>query len=291
MSVLQSTLVDTLSSLHTDRLRSIRERLDPAWIQQAIERGDAIAVRRRKLPLDIVIWLIIGISLFGGKSFQDVLRLLGLTVPTRRGNPQAMPTSGAIVQARQRLGAAPMAELFRISAEHWCGLPEFDHLRFHDLRVLAADGFTLRTPDTATNLAAFGKPSSRRGDAAFPQVRGVCVVDVATHLVLDAAVSAYRDGEVPLFNELVPHIPGRTVTILDRGFNAYGLLSRMSDPEKDRHWLVRAKRSMVYRELRRLGPGDSIVEVTTSPQSRKEDPSLPRELVARRIEYMIDGKT
>jgi hypothetical protein len=291
MTVLASSLLSTAAALHVDRLRSIRERLDPAWITHAIERGEAISVRRRKMPLDVVVWLVVGISLFGEKNFVEVLRLLGLTPPTRRGNAQVLPTTSAIAQARQRLGAAPMAELFRTSAQHWYALPDFDHLRFHGLRVLAADGVTMRIADTPTNVQEFGKPSSRREDAAYPQVRAVCVADAATHLVIDAAVGAYYDGETTLFGELVERLPSRSVTILDRNFNAYGLLHRIQASGADRHWLVRAKRTMAYREVRALGPGDTLVELQTSPRSRKGDPNLPLTLLARRIEYQLAGRS
>ena len=35
---------------------------------------------------------------------------------------------------------------------------------------MAIDGSTLDVPDTAENLAHFGKQSSSRGEAAFPQL-------------------------------------------------------------------------------------------------------------------------
>lgn len=290
MATLASALRSTTVALHADRLRSIRERIDPDWVSRAIERGEALSVRRRKMPPDVVVWLILGVCLFGGKSFADVVRSLGLVAPTRRGTVQALPTSGAVAQARRRLGSAAMCELFRISAEHWAALPEFEHLRFHGLHVLAADGVTLRVADTPSNCTEFGKPSSRREEAAYPQVRGVCVADATTHMVLDAAFGAYTDAEVPLFTELIERLPERSVTILDRNFNAYGILHRVHDATKERHWLVRAKRTMAYREISRLGDGDTLVELQFSPKARAADPTLPPTCEVRRIEYSVKGK-
>ena len=43
--------------------------------------------------------------------------------------------------------------------------------------------------------------------------------------------------------------------------------------------------------LRAHGPRDTLVDLEMSPQARKQDPTLPRHLRARRIVYVIGAKT
>jgi hypothetical protein len=62
--------------------------------------------RRRRLPADSVIWLVIAMALFAADSIPKVWRRLRPT----RDEPE--PTDSAFAQARQRLGVAPLRQLF-----------------------------------------------------------------------------------------------------------------------------------------------------------------------------------
>ena len=62
--------------------------------------------RRRCLPADSVIWLVIAMALFAADSIPKVWRRLHPT----RDEPE--PTDSAFSQARRRLGVAPLRHLF-----------------------------------------------------------------------------------------------------------------------------------------------------------------------------------
>lgn len=247
-------------------------------------------MRRRKLPADVVVGLVIAVCLLAHRSFGVVVRTMGITAPTRRGHAQAPPSTGAIADARKRVGSDAMCELFRISAQHWVKAEDVSHLNFGGLQAVAVDGFTARIADTPTNNQEFGKPSSRRDDAAYPQVRAVCVFDVATHVIMDGVFGPYSDAEVPLLEEAIPRLPDASVSIFDSGFNSYGSLYRIQSHGVDRHWLVRAKSTLAATSVRALGPGDTRVRLAVSPRARKLDPTLPKSFEARRIDYVIAGK-
>jgi len=53
--------------------------------------------------------------------------------------------------------------------------------------------------------------------------------------------------------------------------------------------LTRARKDLKLETLKRLGPGDEVVEMKVSADARKKEPSLPRTWVARRIRYQIPG--
>jgi hypothetical protein len=288
---LADTIALTSARIDPDLFRKARDRIDPAWIAAALDAGECTGMRRRKLPADAVVWLVIAACLFAHLSFEDVVKTLGITAPTRRGHAQVPPSSGAVADARARLGSGPMCEVFRTSASHWASGADFDHLKFHGLEVLATDGFTARVSDSPATVAEFGKPPSRSEEAAYPQVRALCVVNAMTHFVLDVAFGPYRSAEIPLYEELIPRLPSHSVTLHDRNFNSYGTLFRIQNGREDRHWLVRAKQSMVAVEVQALAPGDTLVDLELSPQARKHDPTLPRHMRARRITYVIGAKS
>lgn len=283
-------LVATSLELQRSVLAHARDRIDPGWIEEAIARGGAVEVRRRKLPLDVVVWLIIGVNLIAGMGFTEVMQRLGLTARTRRDSVQAPPGSSAVVEARRRLGAATMRELFLIAGARWLDLEDFAHLRFHGLQVLAVDGFSVRTPDTASNLAEFGKPTSNKGSpAAYPLMNAVALMDAVTHVMCDVEQGPYAAGELTLFERLVQRIPERSITILDRNFDSLRHLAMFASAQGERHWLVRGKARQKVKIVRELGEGDALVEIAVDKAARRRNRALPAVFLARRIQYLAKG--
>lgn len=271
-------------------LATARERLDPEWIEEALARAGVISIRRRKLPLDVVVWLVIGANLMAGLAFDQVMRHLGLTPRTRRSFSQTPPSSGAVADARARLGDEAMREVFATTARHWGAREDMGGDGFHGLMVLAADGFALRTPDTTSNRAEFGKPSSRRGDAAFPVVQAVVLLQASTHLVLDVELGSANSSELARFERLTDRIPGKSITVLDRNFDSAWHLWRVGDEATERHWLARSKGRRNARVLAEHGVGDELIEVQVDRAARAKHPELPASLTMRRIRYTAGGR-
>src|SRR5262245_13231662 len=94
-------------------LDAFRSRIDPAWIQKALEATGTASLRRRRLPAEQVIWLVLGMALFRDRSIVEVVESLDLALPDARGPGVA---SSAVVQARTRVGGEPLKWLFETSA-------------------------------------------------------------------------------------------------------------------------------------------------------------------------------
>src|SRR5207245_1202736 len=148
--------------------------IDPAWIAAALAATGTASVRRRKLPAEHVVWLVIGMGLFHDRSIAQVVQHLDLVLPTRNGG-RGHVTNAAIVQARDQLGAAPLAALFAQTAAVW-STAAADTTRWRGLAVYGLDGTTLRVADTRENVAHVGRPGSRSGEGAgYPQLRLVAL--------------------------------------------------------------------------------------------------------------------
>ena len=92
----------------------------------------------------------------------DALATLDLALPA----PAAPVVSkGAIAQARQPLGSAPLEHLFSRTARAWC-TQDAGHHNWKGLSLWGMDGTTFRTPDSADNRARFGAQSYASGKVA-----------------------------------------------------------------------------------------------------------------------------
>jgi hypothetical protein len=266
--------------------------LDPEWIERALRATGKASVRRRKLPAEYVVWLVIGMGLLRDRSIQEVVRHLDLVLPDSDRGRRAV-SGGAVVQARDRLGPQPLAWLFEQTAEVWA-TASADEYRWRRLALFGVDGTTLRVPDSAENDAEFGRQatSPERTPAGYPQLRVVALMVLRSHLLAAVTLGPYRNGELTLAQDLWPKLPDRSLIVVDRQFATYELFHRLADPNRERYWLTRArrgKRQAKLRTVQRLGPRDSIVELRPSSLVGRLRPWLPETLRVRAIRYQRPG--
>ena len=232
--------------------------IDPQWIADALAATGTASVRRRKLPAEHVVWLVIGMGLFRHRSIAQVVHHLDLVLPARGGERRQV-SNAAIVQAREQLGAAPLAALFAQTAQAWAP-PAAAADRWRGLAVYGLDGTTLRVADTPENVAHFGRPPSRHGEGAgYPQLRLVALLALRAHLLAAAAFGPYRTSELALATQVWAALPEQAVVILDRGFCSYALFYALTTSDRDRHWIVRARSgptALTQAVVQRFGPGD-----------------------------------
>lgn len=266
-----------------------RQALDPEWIEAALAATGTATVRRRKLPAEMMVWIVIGMGLFRDRSIQEVVHHLDLVLPQTKPQPgRAVATSSAVVQARDRLGSEPLRALFEQTADHW-GAASADAHRWRGLAVYGVDGSALRIADTVENEQAFGRPRTGRGTSGYPQLRMVALMVLRSHLLAGLSVGPWSSGEISLAESLWPRIPGRSVTILDRGFLSYALLHRLRAAGSERHWLIRAKSNLKWSTITSLGPDDQLVQLTMPRALRRSHPDLPETLVVRAVRYQRRG--
>lgn len=266
------------------------EYLDREWIAEALQSTLPAKIRNRALPALMVVWLVVGMGLFRNTSIAEVVAHLGVSGVGGRGPRKRRLASSSISEARDRVGEHPLEWLFMTTGQVW-GEATSDENRLKGLALFAADGTTLRAPDSTENREAFGLPGSSRGQAGYPQVRVVALLAIRSHVLTAAALGPIRGedtGEQSLARELWAQVPDKSLTILDKGYLNYAKLFTLQSIGLERYWLVRAKGGLRWTVIRELGPGDLIVEVKTTAKSRAADPSLPRAFQCRAICYQIE---
>ena len=141
-----------------------------AKIQQAIEATQSQAERQRRLPTELVVALVIGMSLWSQESIIDVLKNLANGWSNqwiRLGQWWQVPSKSAISEARQRVEPQVMSWLFALVARP-LATRNTPGAFLNGLRLMAIDGTVFDVPDTAANARVWGYPGSRPGtQAAF----------------------------------------------------------------------------------------------------------------------------
>lgn len=280
-----AALTATARTIPLPSLAQLQRNLDPDWITTALTATGTASLRRRRLPAEQALGLVLGMALLRDRSIVEVAATLDLARPGPRGVTAA---PSAVSQARTRLGPEPLAWLFAATATHWATAEAArDHWR--GLALYGLDGTTLRVPDSAANRAHFGGPASGRGASGYPQLRLVALLVLRSHLLRAVAFGPAATDERVYAQTLWPQVPDHSLTVVDRNFLGAPHLLALTRQGQERHWLVRAKARLRLHRRQRLGRGDALVELRVSPQARHADPTLPPRWRLRAIHYQRPG--
>lgn len=280
-----SQALDRIHTFSPEHFSALSDVLSPELIEQCLQSSGTVTLRKRRLPLEMMVWSVVGMALYRHIPMGQIVNHLDILLPGNR--PFVAPS--AVVQARQRLGEAPVRKLFEQTQAlwhaatphpHWCGL-----------RLLGVDGVVWRTQDNEQNQAAFARSANQHGPSIYPQVRMVCQMELTSHLLSAAALDSAAVNEMTLAAQLIDSTPDHSLTLFDKGFYSLGLLHCWQHSGTERHWLLPLKKGAQYRVIRKLSSGNALVELTTSPQARKQWPGLPESIQARLLSKTRQGKT
>jgi hypothetical protein len=249
--------------------------------------------RSRLLPAGVVVYFVMAMAIFRD-GYEEVLRKLvgGLQFMGNWSRRWNIPTTGAVSQARERLGEAPMRELFaRIAVPLARGTTDGAWLR--SWRLMAIDGVQIDVPDTAENLAVFGK--ARDGTRRpFPQIRSVGLGECGTHALLAAQLGTIYDGERELAAGLLSAVEPGMLVLADRGFFSFELWAQYMATGAALLWRVPATVTLTPTEVLPDGSYLSVISTKRArgsgyriPLSAVDDPREATHIPVRVIEYTI----
>ena len=244
--------------------------------------------RRRKLPPELVTWLVIGMGLYRWLKIESVLARVADSVGGVFWGPAELPHCTSITQARDRLGWRVVRTLFqRLVARLRADTAAATSWRGHEVYTL--DGTCFLVPDTPENERVFTRPSvTRGGTSGFPQLRALLLVGAWTHLVVDVVLGPYAVNEMRFVEHLLERLRPGTVLLLDRAY--YGFRWPAEFLTRGVHFVVRMKQGgKAYRVKRgrRLGNGDWLCEMRRPKHCA--NPKLPDVLQARLIKCTRRG--
>ena len=277
--VLHQALHDIAAAI-PDSLEALKAHLNPDWIEEALCYAGTASIRRRRLPAEQVVWLVIGMALYRREPIERIVEKLDLALPDKRGTLLA---KSAITQARQRLKNEALEYLFTVTAAEWAARSADAH-RWRGLALYGWDGTTMRVPDSPENRDTFGSGNAGagRGEGGYPLVRVVAAMALRSHVLAAFRFADYHTGETTLAKGLWNEIPDNSLVIFDRNF----LIKRQFvhfEMSGNKHWLSRSKANTRWASAKKLGRNDELVELEIN------EPGLPKTWTLRAIHYKRRG--
>jgi hypothetical protein len=254
----------------------------PALVDRVLAECGRVEQRHRLLPARLVVYYVLALALFAGVAYEEVLRCLveGLRGASWWPNPREpwrtwhIPAKSALVQARARLGAAPLRVLFEQAARP-LATTQTQGGWYRGLRVLALDGTCLDVADTPANQAVFGRPGTGRGQGvgAFPQVRLVGLAECGTHAITKVAIGPCTTGETSLAPQVLSGLGPEMLVLADRGLAAVELWRQALLSGAQLLWRVRTGRSGHALPVDRLLADGSWLSRLDAGGHRRRDPA------------------
>ena len=269
-------------------LGALAKVLPAGLIQEALDANEKSDQRVRKLPLRVVVWLVVGMSLYRGLNIQNVLRRLvdGLGLVVSWGRAE-VPHTTSIAHARDRLGWEVVRELFRrfaaVLRERFSAAD-----RWKDLLVYVIDGTCFRTADTKANEAQFGRPGGRTA-GAFPQFRGVLLMGARSHLVFGGLFGHWRMGELTLATHLLDQVPAGSLLLVDRLYYSFAWLADLAGGGRFFVRTKTGKTALKVRKRKAAGQGGWAGVLPAPASLGKKALGLPAQIEVRVIKLRRKG--
>jgi hypothetical protein len=233
----------------------------------------------------VVVYYVIALALYMQSSYQEVLRCLLEGISWLLGPSESIKVTGksGISQARSRLGAEPLRRLYE-EAVRPLARKQTRGAWYRNWRVVSIDGTTFDVADTEENEKAFGRPSASKGQAGFPQIRMVSLVENGTHVLFGAQIAGCGTGEAALADIVIDSVQEGMLCLADRYYFSYDRWMKTAKPGVALLWRVKAGMNLPH--LKRLPDGSYLSRIYCSTYDRRRDRKW---IEVRVVEYALEG--
>jgi Insertion element 4 transposase N-terminal/Transposase DDE domain len=274
----QCTLPPDESGRILDRLAGLEQIIPPEVVRQALQATGRINPRSCKLTHEVIFWVVLAMGILTELPIRQVFKHA-----RRLRVGEETPHRSSLCVARQRLGIAPVRQLFE-AIVHPLARPETPGAFYRGFRLVGLDGTVYDVPDSPANAAAFARPSAGpRGDGAFPQIRKLSLVELGTHVEFAFVVRSIAHGEQSMVGGLLRHLTDEMLLLWDRNFFSYRLWDQVTS--RGAKILARVKGNLILEPIRHLADGSYLAKVYPTPEDRRRDRGG---IVVRVIRYTLD---
>jgi hypothetical protein len=260
-----------------DRLAGLTQIISSALVRDVLQEAGCTNPRACLLSHEVTTWIVLAMGILTDLPIRAVYQ------HARRWQPgQSIPTRAALCMARQRLGIAPLRDLFGRVVRPLTD-DQLPGATFGGLRLVGMDSTKLDIPDTPANEAAFGRPTGGRGDGAFPQVHKLSLVELGSRAELAFVVKPCQRNEAVIAWGLRRHVGPGMLVLADREFYSFPLWQAFVT--RGCHLLWRGKTNFVLEPTEVLSDGSYLTKIYPRPRDRNHD---RRGSVVRVIKYTLD---
>lgn len=238
--------------------------------------------RERKLNLVITVCVVIALYLFPHCSVKRILMKLAQGVRLLCGQGECvLPGDSALSYRRDQVGVPPLALLCRRILRP-LATPTTPGAFAFGLRLMALDGTVDAVADTPEHVRVFGRAKGAHGISAYPQVRGVHLVECGTHAIVDCTFWPYHISERRGTFRLMRSVQPDWLVMWDGGLYDFDLLQAVV--ARGSHILAILPAGVKPQPIQSLVDGTMIAYVRpTEPHRRRQGEKLP----VRILEYKI----
>ena len=239
------------------RLEALESAIPHGELERVVREHGLQRERERKLSAEMGLEGLILMNLFAELSLgQVVWKLMSAVRDVWAGAEWEPATAGAFSQLRYQLGARVVVDLFHRLC-HPMTTPQTPGAFYHALRLMAIDASDELLADRREIAAFFGRHTSGRGDAAFPQGRAVYLVEVGSRAVVDAGIWPIHTQEKIGARRMLRSIERDMLVLLDAGLYSYRMVTQIR--HRQAHFLCRLPASVQPEFVRCLPDGSQLV--------------------------------
>ena len=219
-----------------------------------------------------------------------ILHMIGAALSRERSFQSAWHNTGEVGRS-DRLAKARK----RLPLGVWCGLDQWieqqieneygQDAQWRGHRLIGIDGTCVSMADEPGLSVRDGKNNTKHGFSRFPTARMVYAFTLNTHMTIAHEIDGYQVSEQALFRRMQGRMKRGDLVVGDRHFagaNLYVGYQRSGlefiTPAHQRLQVARLKRVKEY------SAEDCVVALPLTPKHRREDPSLPGQLLVRIIQ-------
>lgn len=285
MHQLQNETAEYRKLLEVIDVPVITQYIPLATIKHVVQACGVEEKRVRRLPMWLMMLVCILRGIFAKESLSSVFaRLCMVPCLKTQFDLSRIPDKSALCLARYRLGARPLAMLFKqicrpIATPDTPGAYEFGR------RLVAIDTTFEVVWDSEANATYFGRHRTKteRQDPAYPQCQAVYLSECSTHVVFDAAIVPMRSNHHYYCKRLLRSVKSDMLVMLDSGLLEFETLQRIV--KKEAHFIIPAKADMKLTPLQTLCDGSYLAELRFWKNGYRR--AQPR-LLVRVIRYTLD---
>lgn len=265
-------------------LAAVMEAVPMSATELVLKETGKQSLRERLLPAHLVVYLVILLAFFAESSVKENLRIL-LEALRRRFDtgPVKAAVGSAITKARARLGREPFERLFNNVAQP-LGDESLPGCFYKGFRLVAADGTSATVQNTVENRQRFGLHTNQHGEAGYPALKTVLLMECGTRVPLAAAIGGVHDDEGALFDRLRGHLRKDMLLLLDRYYYSFERFKACAELTGALVW--RVKKSPRLDPIKRFSDGSFLAETRPSNKLiRSGRGAKHQRMTVRVIEY------
>jgi len=257
-------------------------------IQGVLELTGRQSLRVRRVPATAVVWLVL---MMGLRSDLDIPAMWRQVCGTMAALLLALlgrkPVSkSALSQARARLGARPMRQLF-LRTGRPIAIAGTRGACYRGMPLKAMDGDDYKVPDTPANAKAFGRPTTRRKGqelpAGYPQLHLNRLIEVGTHISIEALIKPNNFNDHASAPRLLSAAQRGDLVLWDAGFYSFKLMKQAMDERK--FFLGPVPSHVVLQPVQKLGDGSYLARIYPTFNHRYRD---QEGVLVRVLDYTFD---